>query len=109
MSVPIKHLIRQSLIGFAIAAAFVALLLGLNVANLWELVRNSDVGVLALFLLWFFNGIVFASVQLGIFIMSLAEKSDSTGGRGRGIADYVPVRVPAHAGSRARQNDLIRR
>lgn len=55
----VKLYITQTLIGFAIAAAFVGVLLYLNVANLWHLVTHSDVGVLAVFLLWLFHGSFF--------------------------------------------------
>ncbi|MAQ83009.1 MAG: hypothetical protein CMH12_07245 [Maritimibacter sp.] len=84
----VRFYIRHTLIGFAIAAAFVAALLWFNVANLWHLVTHSDVGVLAVFLLVMFHGIVFSGVQFGISIMRLAEKDDSSGG----------TRAPQHAG-----------
>lgn len=91
----IKLYLRQCAIGFGIAAVFVALLLSFNVANLWSLVKGSDVGLLAVFMLWFFNGIVFAGVQFSIYVMSMAEKDDTGGGRGRrAVLDYVAVRVP---------------
>ena len=72
--------ISQVAIGFAISAALVATLLTLNVANLWHLVTHTDAGLLAVFLLWLFNGIVFAGVQFGIKVMSLAENDDTSGG-----------------------------
>ncbi|WP_428928485.1 hypothetical protein [Marinibacterium sp. SX1] len=89
----IKTYLRQCAIGFGIAAVFVTLLLGFNVANLRGLIFGSDIGLLALFMLWFFNGIVFAGVQFGIYVMSMAERDDN--GRGMGIPDYLPVRVRA--------------
>ncbi len=89
----LKLYLRQCLIGFGIAAVFVTLLLGFNVANLWGLVSHSDVGLLAVFMLWFFNGIVFAGVQFSIYVMSMAEKEDSDGGRGLGVMDCIPVQV----------------
>ncbi len=69
----VRFYIRHTIIGFLIAAAFVAMLLWFNVGNLWHLVTHSDVGVLAVFLLVMFHGIVFAGVQFGISIMRLAE------------------------------------
>lgn len=65
----IRLYITNVLIGFAIAAAFVAMLLWFNLGNLGSLVANSDAGLLAVFLLWFSNGIVFAGVQFGIAVM----------------------------------------
>lgn len=90
----LKLYLRQCAIGFGIAAVFVALLLAFNIANLWSLISGSNVGLLAVFMLWFFNGIVFAGVQFSIYVMSMAEKEDSGGGHGRHVVDYVPVRVP---------------
>ncbi|MDA7425410.1 hypothetical protein [Thalassococcus lentus] len=67
----IKLYMRHVAIGFGLAAVFVAMLLGFNVANLKHLVTHSDVGLLAVVLLWFLNGIVFAGVQFGVAIMLL--------------------------------------
>ena len=91
----VRFYIRHTLIGFAVAAAFVAALLWFNVANLWHLVTHSDVGVLAVFLLVMFHGIVFSGVQFGISIMRLAEKDDNSGGtRAPQHADLlIPVRT----------------
>ena len=91
----IKLYIRQCLIGFGLAAAFVALLLAFNVQNLWSLISGSDVGLLAAFMLWFFNGIVFSGVQFGVYV-TLNASDDTLDGRGpsNAVADMVPLRVP---------------
>lgn len=84
----VKLYITQVLIGFGIAAAFVGALLYFNVANLWHLVTHNDVGLIAVVVLWFANGIVFSGVQFAIKIMSMAEKDDEdTGGK----RDDLPV------------------
>ncbi|QBF32453.1 hypothetical protein [Thalassococcus sp. S3] len=90
----IKLYIRQVAIGFGIAAVFVAGLLYFNVMNLWYLVTHNDAGLMAVFLLWFMNGIVFAGVQFGYAIMQLGREEDETP-RGPGLRDHVaiPVRV----------------
>ena len=80
-------------IGFVIAAIFVGALIAFDIGGLRHLVTGSSDGYLALFLMWFFNGIVFAGVQFGIYVMSMAERDDN--GRGMGIPDYLPVRVRA--------------
>lgn len=87
----IRLYIRQCLIGFALAAVFVGLLLGFDIAGLRGLVLTTRGGWLAVFLLWFFNGLVFAGAQFGISIMRMAEASDGddTGGR-----DALPLAVP---------------
>ncbi len=77
MSDPMPQLvrlyIRQVLIGFALAGVFVALLLGINVAGLRRLLFGSESGLLAAFLLFFFNGLVFAGAQFAMTIMRMAE------------------------------------
>lgn len=85
----IKLYIKNVLIGFAIAAGFVAMLLWFNVMNLWHLVSSSDAGILAVVVLWFAHGIVFAGVQFAWAVMALAERDDS-GPRGN-----TPVRSEA--------------
>jgi hypothetical protein len=90
----IRLYIQQVLIGFALSAIFVAGLLWANVANLWHLVSASDAGVLAVVLLWVFNGIVFAGVQFSIAIMRLEDKGPGAGGPPlRTELQTVPVRV----------------
>lgn len=102
----IKLYIKNVLIGFAIAAAFVGTLLWFNVMNLWHLVTTSDSGVLAVVILWFAHGIVFAGVQFAYAVMSLAERND-TPRRGTPVADLTrPVRVKVAAPS---NRDLIRK
>ncbi len=76
----IKLYIRNVAIGFGIAAGFVTGLLWFDVMGLWQLVSGSSSGVLAVFMLWFMNGIVFAGVQFAWAVMALAE--DDNGPRG---------------------------
>ncbi|MBK0326900.1 hypothetical protein I5535_06280 [Rhodobacteraceae bacterium F11138] len=96
----IKMYIRNIAIGFAIAAAFVAMLLWFNVMGLWALVSHSDAGPLAVFLLWFMHGIVFAGVQFAWAVMALAEKPDQ--GRGGTPAVHELRPIPVHVESKAR-------
>ena len=89
----VRFVIRNALIGFALAAVFVALILWANVGNLRHLITTSDVGLLALFLLWFFNGIVFAGAQTSVSVLLMTEREDDEdGGSGDRIAVAVPVR-----------------
>lgn len=97
-----KFYLSHVAIGFAVAAVFVAAILWLNVGNLWHLISGSDVGVLALFMFWFFNGIVFSGVQTAVAIMLMAEKDsddpgdddddDDRGGPGGGTPVPVTIR-----------------
>ena len=100
----VRLYIRQSLIGFAIAAVFVGGLLWLNIANLQHLIFNTSGGWLALFLLFFFNGLLFASVQFAIAVMGMAEEPEGGSGRRQHIPmgdafGPQPVRIPVHVHS----------
>lgn len=93
----VKLYIKNVIIGFGIAAGFVSLLLWFNVMNLWGLVSQSSDGMLAVFLLWFMNGIVFAGVQFAWVIMAIARKEDGPRG-GTPVAHFFePARVKAEA------------
>ncbi len=94
----VKLYIRNVAIGFAIAAAFVAMLLWFNVMGLWALVSHSDAGLLAVFLLWFMHGIVFAGVQFAWAVMALAEKPDT--GRGGTPVVHELKAIPVHAAAK---------
>ena len=84
--------LRHCAIGFVLSAVFVGLILWFDVVGLRGLVMGSDVGWLAIFLLWFFNGTVFGSVQFAIVLMLDADDdNDDKPSRGR----MIPIRVPA--------------
>jgi hypothetical protein len=94
----IRFYIKHVLIGFAIAVAFVAGLLAFDVAGLRHLILNSADGPLALGLLVFSNGIVFAGVQFAIAVMGLAEDGGRGKGPGRRIAAFrraIPIVIRA--------------
>lgn len=78
----VREYIKHVLIGFAASAVFVVLLLWFNIGNLWHLVTHTEAGLLAVFLLWVFNGIVFAGVQFGIAIMRMGDDDDDGPGGG---------------------------
>lgn len=91
----VKLYVRNVIVGFAIAAAFVAMLLWFNVMNIWHLVTHSDVGLLAVFLLWFMHGIVFAGVQFAWAVMAMAEKKDTGSGGTPVVRTLRPALIPA--------------
>lgn len=103
----IKLYIRNVAIGFGIAAAFVAGLLWFDVMGLWQLVSGSSSGLLAVFMLWFMNGIVFAGVQFAWAVMALADGNSGPRGGTPVRQDLVPVRVPAQ--HQSRQSRQLRR
>lgn len=97
----IRLYVRSVSIGFVAAAGFVGLLMYFDVAGLWRLISHSDIGWIALIMMWIFNGIVFAGVQFGLAIMSMADgdDDDDDGKKGRVyLAEPVPVRVSPHRG-----------
>ena len=101
----VKMYIRNVLIGFAVAAVFVGGLLWFNVANLWHLISTSDVGLLAVVVLWFAHGIVFAGVQFAWAVMAMAEDTNSGPRRGTPVVDqFRPIRVEASANRKDRLN-----
>ncbi|SMX33505.1 hypothetical protein [Actibacterium lipolyticum] len=93
----IRLYITQIIIGFAISAAFVVMLLAFDIANLRGLVTGSSSGYLAAFLLFMFNGIVFSGVQFGIAIMRMAEpENGGKGGRRTPITPAELLPIPVH-------------
>ncbi|WP_209833476.1 hypothetical protein [Ruegeria sp. HKCCE3926] len=96
----IRLYITQVAWGFVISAVFVGVLLALNVANLRHLITGSEIGLIALVMIWFMNGIVFAGVQFAYKIMSMAEKPQGPR-RGTPVAhsfESATVKQEAHAG-----------
>lgn len=93
----VRLYIQQVLIGFAISAVFVGVLLWFNVANLWHLISGSNIGIIAAIMLWFANGIVFAGVQFAMTIMRMGEDDTPKGGKRQPamVQEPVAIAVPA--------------
>jgi len=96
----IRLYIKNVLIGFGIAAIFVAALIGFNVGNLRHLMLSSPAGYMAIVMMWFANGIVFAGVQFGLAVMALREKDDTPRG---GTRAPVTRMQPAYAKAQAKK------
>jgi hypothetical protein len=69
----VRFYIRCVAIGLLVSAIFTGLVILFDVAHLRHLFSTSDVGLLAVFLFWFFNGIVFTGVQAVWGVMQMAE------------------------------------
>lgn len=85
-------------IGFALALAFTALLLAMDVAGLRHLVGATRGGWIAVLMLVVFHTVLFSGVQFGIRIMLMASDGGAGGGlrqRIRRKAASVPALVPA--------------
>lgn len=92
----VRLYVTHVLIGFALSALFVGALLYMNVANLWHLISTSDMGLVAVTMLFMFNGIVFSGVQFAIVIMRMGhEDQGPKKGKRIPIATDIPVRVEA--------------
>lgn len=93
----VRLYIKNVLVGFGLSATFVGLLLYTNVGNLWHLVSSSDIGWIAVLMLFMFNGIVFAGVQFAIVIMRMGQDDTPKGGKRDTVmtprSEPVPVRV----------------
>lgn len=96
----IKLYIRHVVIGFALSGVFVAALLWMNVANLWHLVSTSNIGWIAVAMLFVGHGIVFAGVQFAITVMRMGEDRGPQGGTRAPVATNIPVKVEAVARER---------
>ncbi len=98
----IRLYIRHVAIGFGIAAVFVGLLIGFDVAGLRHLILTSDKGWLAVLMLFLANGVVFAGVQFAIAVMGMAEDDDDDEPRGGLGADTGGDLQPVRVGARSR-------
>lgn len=71
----VRLFVVHTVIGFALASAFVAILMAFDAAGLRTLILETHAGwVVAL--LWFFSGLTFASAQMGIAVMSMGDDRD---------------------------------
>lgn len=104
----VRMYIRHVLIGFAIAAVFVAGILWFNVGNLWHLVSTSPVGWMAVAMLFFANAIVFSGVQFAIAVMQMAEKEEKGGGTRARLATTRPAMATSAASDRKGQGRVAR-
>jgi hypothetical protein len=96
--------IKNVLFGFALSGLFVFALLYTNVGNLWHLISTSDMGWIAVVMLVFFNGVVFAGVQFAISIMRMEHDDDEpTGGKRAPVATTIPAAVEVAAGGQQRR------
>ena len=98
----VRLYIQSVAFGFAIAVAFTAGLMWLDVAGIGHLVMGSDIGWIAAAMLVVFNGIVFSAVQFAFRVMGMAE--DDHGPRsGHGARAPVPVPVPVPVAAKPRR------
>lgn len=91
----IKLILRHAAFGFVLSAAFIALLMYFNVANLWHLGTHTSEGPIALAMMFVFCGITFGSAQVGYKIMMMTNEDDGgQGGKRDGVMLRSPVAIP---------------
>lgn len=76
----VRLFIVHTLIGYAISTLFVGALIGFDLGGLATLVAKQHAEPFIL-LLWFFVGLTFASVQMGMAIMSLTDERPPGSGK----------------------------
>lgn len=74
----VRFMLMHAAVGFAIAFVFVGVILAVDLSGLRSLMLGSDYGLLALFMLTFFSGLTFASVQMGLAVMMLSDDEAAT-------------------------------
>lgn len=106
MPAHVRFLLRNALIGFALAAILVGAMIWFDFARLATLAAQSNSAFVAFPVLTFFLGLTFASVQMGAAIMLLPREGEDGGGGGKGgrvtaflaaLVGPVPTLHPATA------------
>lgn len=88
-------------IGFALAIAFVAMLVWADIAGLRHLILETEMGWLAALMMVMFHGVLFGGAQFAIAVMRMADTDDGPkGGRRAPNGPPVPVRVTADVSPR---------
>lgn len=75
---PLRLLLRHALIGMAIATLSVLAILWRDLFGLASLMLQAPEHPLPLALLWFFTGLTFGGVQVGVAVMAQATDDDET-------------------------------
>ena len=109
----VKFLMFHAGVGFALALMSVIAILGLNVANLGELIMTSSFKWIAILALVVLMTITLASVQMGVAIMCLPYDKSDDDDSGNGLKDVSPAQhyatVPVRAKADSDDRPLRRR
>lgn len=87
----VRLYLRNIFFGFLLALTFVTLLMVLNVGGLWDLIGNSDIGLLAVAMLLMFNTLLFSGVQFAISVMRMAGRDRPRGPGRRSAVRHLPL------------------
>lgn len=100
LPVAVRFMILHGVIGFGLAAIFVAAILWADPGGVGTLIlRHGGLPVIAL--LWFFSGLTFGSVQIGTAVM--LQDGREEGPRGGRRMRVPPMLLPARAAAPARR------
>lgn len=101
LPVAVRFMLLHGLVGFGIAAIFVAAILWADPGGVGSLILRHG-GAPVILLLWFFTGLTFGSVQIGAAVM-IHQGAAPPSGRGGGMR--LPSLAPrlARAPARARR------
>lgn len=70
----IRLFLGGTAVGFALSAMFVTAIWLLDIAEIHTHAQNSDDAFLILFILWFFNGLLFGAVQIGYAVWQIGRE-----------------------------------
>jgi hypothetical protein len=76
MPEPLTFFVKHILIGFGIAALFVAALIYFDISGLRGMLAKEEMWMVAVFVLWLGNGSVFGALQVAYAVMAQAERGD---------------------------------
>ncbi|MEZ6023091.1 MAG: hypothetical protein R3C16_06700 [Hyphomonadaceae bacterium] len=93
----VRLFLTHTAIGYGVSTLFVAAILLLDLGGLASLIASQHAETVVL-LLWFFIGLTFASVQMGMAIMSLGDEAPPGGGKRQRTPLLAPVRIKASEG-----------
>lgn len=74
----IRLFLNGTAVGFALSALFVAAIWGLDIAGINSHAQDSGDAFLLLFILWFFNGLLFGAVQISYVVWQMGQSDDDT-------------------------------
>jgi hypothetical protein len=96
----VRFMVLHGLVGFGLAALFVAAVLWSDPGGVGRLILREG-GLPVIGLLWFFIGLTFGSVQIGAAVMLQDGRGDAPRGGRRQRA--APALVPARVAVRVRR------
>lgn len=101
MPMLVRFLIAHGALGFALAAVFVAALLAYDPQDAAVLLLTAAGHWWPVVALWFFTGLTFGAVQIGVATMLLARRDPPRPPRGSGApGNLVPVPLRVRASRR---------